>query len=87
MADYSNLSNPSVGLGVAHRAVDIGSADDFVGCGRKLWVGSAGNIVLTDLKGTNATYLNVPVGEFTPGVQFQAVVRSGTTAGDMVVIF
>jgi hypothetical protein len=53
---------------------------------RALYVGTAGNVAITDLYGTAVTYKNVPAGTFLPIVAKQ-VLSTGTTASDLVGLY
>jgi len=63
--------------------VDISSTDHtFTKTTRALWVGSAGDVKAVTSKGTTLTRKNVPVGLYP--WRLTSIVRTGTTAGDMV---
>lgn len=72
-----------------HEAVDLSTQDrDYSGglCPRSLYVGTGGTVTVTSLKGTTVSYLNVPSGAVLP-VGVKVVVRSSTTAANLVALF
>lgn len=73
--------------GGVYQTVDI-SSTDFTPTGgrliRGIWVGVAGNIVLQDLEGNNATFVAVPIGLFPCGGA--KVIKTSTTATTMIAI-
>lgn len=81
----SHIGNPT-----KHCAVDASTSDvditDSAHLGEPsvaIYVGTAGNIALTDSSGTTVVYKNVPNATYIPGV-FVAVVHATTTASDIV---
>ena len=64
-----------------HKAVTLDQQFDFP-C-QYLFVGTSGNIALTDLFGNTVTWTNVQAGEILWG-QWTKVNTTGTTAGSMV---
>jgi len=51
---------------------------------RALYVGTTGNVVITDSFGNDATYKNVPDGGEIRGLLISKVKSTGTTAADMI---
>jgi hypothetical protein len=52
---------------------------------RALYVGTTGNVTVTDLNG-NVTYANVPAGAILP-IQVTKVLSTGTTASNIVALY
>ena len=69
-----------------YRAVDISSADDtFTNPTRSIYVGGAGVLIVRGLDGQNCTFTAAAAG-YHP-LACVAVVRTGTTATNMVALF
>ena len=66
------------------RSVEITAADsDLTRFYRALYVGTGGNVKITDDDNNNVTYKNVPAGTILP-IVFDRVWATGTTASDFV---
>jgi hypothetical protein len=72
---YTELNSP------AQDAFTISKSDsaNLTFSTRAIYVGGAGNVAITTVKGTNVTFANVPAGAILP-VRAQKVLDTGTTA-------
>lgn len=74
--------------GFAEKAitVDVSGGDQAfaLGC-RALYIGGTGNVAVTMRGGGNITYVGLPAGAILP-ISVSAVLQTGTTATDVVVL-
>jgi hypothetical protein len=83
--DLGHVTSPSKHfLFVAGADLDITNTAALGAPSVGVYVGGLGNITLTDVRGTNVTYVAVAAGTFIKGV-FVAVVNATTTATQIVV--
>jgi hypothetical protein len=64
-------------------ATDVSGGDTYT-LQRALYIGGAGNVVITQKNGTNATYTALAVGVWHP-IHSKGIVSSGTTATNIKV--
>lgn len=86
---YALLVKWAGGPAVDAAAVDLSAADAVYATGsepERLYVGGAGDVVVTTLKGTTVTFKAVPVGTVLP-VACAAVVKVGTTATNILALY
>lgn len=82
----SHIGNPT-----KHAAVTMGADVDITDSAHlgepsvAIYVGTAGNIALTDVHGTTVVYKNVPNATYIPGV-FVGIVNATTSASDIVAV-
>ena len=70
---------------VACEAVAPDDSDPLPNPARAFYVGTGGDVSMTDLRGTNTTFKNVPTGAMIP-VGVLQIFATGTTASDIVAI-
>lgn len=86
---YALLTKWAGAPAVDAAAVDLSSADATYATGsepERLYVGGAGDVIVTTLKGTTVTFKAVPVGTVLP-IACSAVVKTGTTASNLLALF
>lgn len=80
------MSGRSKDVAAAYHAVAVTAHDtNLIPTTRGLYVGTAGNIVVTMASGSDATFNSVPVGVLP--VQVQRVKSTNTTASNIVALY
>lgn len=79
-------TTPSSGVMPSGDADTVTPGTQLGGFSRALYVGGAGNVVVTMRGGGNVTFFSVPAGSILP-ISTRLVVASGTTATNIIALY
>ena len=87
MADrYAGVGDDLLSPASDGAAVTPNDNTDLTTAAKRLWVGGAGNVALTTIRGTSLSYLGVPAGTYL-FVRTARVLATGTTATNILAEF